>query len=685
MHKDIFVQADYMECLPAQNCGTPHTHQPIDDSITAIVQSFADAPVPNPDGVDGITLHVDCGPYCVMDPVTGSLWGDQVCRSDAAGTSLVACSRANALPHYDVLGTTNPGGSYNWSSNPGAPAGSVFFDDFKSGTLCNSGPCFPPERAYAFHYVIFVHDLPQALVPQSCGGCYVAGLSRGFGTSDFIVSLGHEDDNVGSFWQQAGTFMHELGHNLGLHHGGNDDINYKPNYLSVMNYLFQDSGLTYNGPNSVFNGLFDYSRFDSFSNSNPSHPAISSLDESNLDEGVGLNGDPTVANYQTQYFGVNCSQYPKSTPVPNPNSPIDWNCNGIIDPGFIMAEINNDTDQNGKPVSILSVLNSFNDWPNLVYTGGAIGGLGAGIGLPSVTPYQPEITPQLDSQITKIFLVRVTGRGIIPIAPGSSLNLNYTVINGGINPDTYQLQAGSTNQWADLSRVPANVALAPGASFQVPIIVSVPQGAVPGSTGQVTLKAFSQTSSTIFDNARIELIVTPPSGGGGSFNVTASPTSAAIKAGQSATYNLAVSPNGGSASVSLTCSVAPAGPNCSISPPSVTLNGSNSSSATVTVATIGSLSLASMASESSAFGRRFAALLPYCFVFATGSFLIQRPKARRAAVIIAIALLSTTCGGGGSQTSGGGSSGTPRGTYTITLTGTSGSNSQNTQVTLIVN
>ncbi len=34
--------------------------------------------------------------------------------------------------------------------------------------------------------------------------------------------------------------MHELGHNLGLRHGGMDDLNCKPNYLSVMNYFLPD-------------------------------------------------------------------------------------------------------------------------------------------------------------------------------------------------------------------------------------------------------------------------------------------------------------------------------------------------------------------------------------------------------------------------------------------------------------
>ena len=30
--------------------------------------------------------------------------------------------------------------------------------------------------------------------------------------------------------------MHELGHNLGLRHGGGDDTRCKPNYLSIMSY-----------------------------------------------------------------------------------------------------------------------------------------------------------------------------------------------------------------------------------------------------------------------------------------------------------------------------------------------------------------------------------------------------------------------------------------------------------------
>ena len=53
--------------------------------------------------------------------------------------------------------------------------------------------------------------------------------------SRFLITLGPEPD-LGDL---SGTFMHELGHNLGLNHGGNEPLNFKPNYISVMNYMFQ--------------------------------------------------------------------------------------------------------------------------------------------------------------------------------------------------------------------------------------------------------------------------------------------------------------------------------------------------------------------------------------------------------------------------------------------------------------
>ena len=71
------------------------------------------------------------------------------------------------------------------------------------------------------------------------------GHCRLSGGGDFLVTLGLWDNTnfVGSDFGVASTTMHEFGHTFGLGHGGDALPNCKPNYLSVMNYMFQLGGL----------------------------------------------------------------------------------------------------------------------------------------------------------------------------------------------------------------------------------------------------------------------------------------------------------------------------------------------------------------------------------------------------------------------------------------------------------
>lgn len=454
-HKDIFVQADYMTsqalCIPIFGCLFGHTHQPSLAAVALVTQAFANAPVNNPDGTTGITLHVDCGPSCVMNPIMGTTWG--------------AMSQANALAHQDSLGAL-VGNNYDWTTG---------FDPIKRVN-------FSTARQQVFHYLVFAHNLS--------GLDGTSGISRGITASDFIVSLGSWDSGhggsgspgagVGTTMQQAGTLMHELGHNLSLQHGGTDGINNKPNFLSVMNYLFQMPGLIINGAQ----GTLDYSRF-----------LLPSLNENSLNEMVGLNGGAAIARYGTMYF---CQGAGASTFVANANGSMDWNCNGAIEAN-VATDINND--------GMRSVLTTYNDWPNLAFNGGSIGGLGISVTPPPQTLVQPEVNPAIDSQITKPLKVVVSTPGITQVLAGGSVDLIFTITNGGTQADAYLLTAGSSVSWGNLTSVPSSVSLAAGASTQVTIHVTVPSGTSVGAVGNFTINAVSVASSGIQDNGNASVTV----------------------------------------------------------------------------------------------------------------------------------------------------------------------------------
>ena len=118
---------------------------------------------------------------------------------------------------------------------------------------------FDRVRKDIFHYALFAHarGKPKAIclndddspnLDCALPGFHVPSSASGIGDlpgADLMVTLGFWGfDFVGSEFVQASTFMHELGHNLDLWHGGfRDNTNCNPNYLSVMNYLFQAGGL----------------------------------------------------------------------------------------------------------------------------------------------------------------------------------------------------------------------------------------------------------------------------------------------------------------------------------------------------------------------------------------------------------------------------------------------------------
>ncbi len=276
LRKDVFLEIDYFP-----------DRQPQSGAIQKVVDAFAMAPVPNPDGSTGINLIIDVS--------------DKIAVADA---------------DQDL----NP----VWSE----------FDVIKN-------KYFAARRAPIFRYGLFANQ-------YSSGAS--SGIASGFPGHDFIVTLGTWSVPGGTLIQQAGTLMHEFGHNFGMHHGGNDSVNYKPNYLSIMSYNYQIWGLRVDGED----GVLDYSRL-----------RIGALNESSLNEVTAMS--PVSASGTTEailsHYGVFSRGWLNGSAAEN----LDFNRNSIIE-----EWVQVDLDGNGGAQGIFNA--SQNDWDTLRYNaGGSIG------------------------------------------------------------------------------------------------------------------------------------------------------------------------------------------------------------------------------------------------------------------------------------------------------------------------
>jgi len=234
---------------------------------------------------------------------------------------------------------------------------------------------FDVKKAPVFHYMIWAN---------AYGGGTSSGNALNIPNSDFVVSLGRWNNGAGGTNdQKIGTFIHELGHDLGLRHGSVDDVNYKPNHLSVMNYSFQTIGIMLNGRR-----VFSYQPF-----------ALPSLDENRLNEPNGLGHDPQLAQSTTIFFDANAGSFVE---VPAGGS-IDWNRSNAIDTATVPADINNDGTR-----TVLSAIP--NEWGRLVFNGGSIGSQSSLSGLSQLKI--EDIAPALREELDEPTHVRLMSRKV---------------------------------------------------------------------------------------------------------------------------------------------------------------------------------------------------------------------------------------------------------------------------------
>lgn len=458
--RDIFVEIDYMVQYD-EDGEIAHSHQPLPETIDRVVRAFEQ---------QGIHLHVDWGSQADLK------WGDAPTWGSLADGEI--------LEHRTEIQST---GQWNWAE----------FDFIK-----NDQGHFKPERREIFHYSIFAHGLGGG-IPSG-----VSGISRHtgdmctdiqFGGSDFVVSLGEwRVDGTGV--QQAGTFMHELGHNLGLCHGGDDNLSYKPNYLSVMNYSFQTDGLIIDEED----GHIDYSSFG--------NNIIPPLVETDLNESVGLNGGTPIENYGTRYYcrplGLWLSRRDN-----NANSGIDWNCNGIAI-GAVEANIN-DGDRDNQD-NTLSTLFAYDDWNNLVFDGDLIGSTISSSELPASPPLANEESSDLMEELTfnmaetfcRPYATAIGPSSIKITSPGLETSMPITLTNTGALTATVIL-SHTTASWFDLSTIPVSVTLVPSSGMRISVDLIVPDSTSAGDSQEIIVNAVPLESPMMGDSVRLSAQVGP--------------------------------------------------------------------------------------------------------------------------------------------------------------------------------
>lgn len=365
---DIFVEVDWM-VRPQKKflwweIQAGRSMAPSEDAMKLVYESFKR---------HGINLHIDVGPNSI-DFVTGKKWEN--------------LSGGNEIPYEKKFNIKS-----SWNSTVNAN--------------------FSKARHSVFKHCLFVNQYDGTSSGKSNG---IPGQFFIVANQDWVFNGG--DISVG------GTFMHELGHTLGLRHGGCDHEHYKPNYLSVMNYAFQTTGL-------VGSGMVGYSDYK-----------LPDINEAHINENLGI--DPSGLTAGTGlgttlfYWAPN-----QRNVIPISKAAIDFNNNGKLETD-ISLDLNPDGNVHDKPIAELK---GHEDWSGIVYKGGAIGehnnssnGNSSGIAFPINDTGLQEKTLE---ESLKTSTLASSGTGYIELLPSSLItdlngqSLEFEVGNMSANETTF--------------------------------------------------------------------------------------------------------------------------------------------------------------------------------------------------------------------------------------------------------
>jgi hypothetical protein len=313
LRKDIFVEIDWMASIE----GSPHVNAVIAyQAAIDVVRTFRRSGA-------GIEIHFDLGPT-IESYIPEALRETDVDFSAFA----IEPDPEKVIPHQDRL--------------PARPSAGASSSALSLHEIYSGGRYFRPSRRNIFYYVIFAERAVAAEGQPS-----EAGVNPPF-TDAFSDALARRDGlrkpgvqvsaisrkpvlDVGpelQRYQYSVNLLHELGHAFGLGHGGAhgnftwNNVNYKPNYPSIMNYRFQFCGVHKDSGLPIMDFSHGLYRLP--------------LKESALSEPAGIGKQP-------EDHLLRCTGLRRLDTITFPSN-IDWN-----DDGFLTEEpVARDLNENGK-------------------------------------------------------------------------------------------------------------------------------------------------------------------------------------------------------------------------------------------------------------------------------------------------------------------------------------------------
>jgi hypothetical protein len=345
-HKDLFVEIDEMDCAfnpPGLCLGSPTT---ANLDFSHITQIFKEGNVSNPDGKPGIAIH--------FEPI------GHVASSEAIDFGEEFTTRKLGRRTEPCDGGIGPDAQHRLTPTP---------------------KCAAIIGAYliSHRYALFGHLYAPTGTNNAVPG--VGGKANRPGTDLEIFETAEDRDPRLVRNRKSRDFLHELGHSVGLDHGGFERSACKPNYQSVLSYSYKKELLA---PS--------FMRYSS--------TALLDLNETTLneDKGIGL-----------------------------PNVPVIWGLFGLTekreapDPGFATAAV--DWDKNGRLETVhdldidridkwvvdgvsqcpegIGKVRGFADWPNMRLDPSFAGAYYPTRETQTAASRDPEPTPEMVLEVAK--------------------------------------------------------------------------------------------------------------------------------------------------------------------------------------------------------------------------------------------------------------------------------------------